>query len=141
MVTNALEWGQCCACRSVSPALHAQGLSRGAGSRQTLGPGDSGVSSASFETAREDALSRMGSAATQGVQTTYHNSPACTAARDQPPGSDSLLQSNWCQQQQFMFFMQMNGKSQALALAKTDVASAVLLGHSQSKQQLLEADT
>ncbi len=79
-VTNALEWGQCCACRSVSPALHAQGLSRGAGSSKTLGPGDSGVSSASFETAREDALSRMGSAATQGVQTTYHNSPACTAA-------------------------------------------------------------
>ncbi|KAL0051126.1 hypothetical protein WJX82_002420 [Trebouxia sp. C0006] len=51
--------------RSVSPALHAQGLSRGAGSSKTLGPGDSGVSSASFETAREDALSRMGSAATQ----------------------------------------------------------------------------
>ncbi|KAA6429950.1 MAG: hypothetical protein FRX49_00382 [Trebouxia sp. A1-2] len=50
--------------RSVSPALHAQGLSRGAGSSKTLGPVDSGVSSASFETAREDALSRMGSAAT-----------------------------------------------------------------------------
>ncbi len=40
-----------------------------------------------------------------------------------------------------MFFMQIKSKSQALTLARTDVASAVLLGHSQSKQQLLEADT
>lgn len=47
--------------RSVSPALLGQGYSRGLGGGKALGPGDSGVSNASFETAREEALSRMSS--------------------------------------------------------------------------------
>lgn len=55
-------------CRSVSPGLDARGLSRGLGSFKALGPVESGVSNASFETAREDVLSRMGSAAGSAQQ-------------------------------------------------------------------------
>lgn len=47
----------------MSPGLDARGLSRGLGSFKALGPVESGVSNASFETAREDVLNRMGSAA------------------------------------------------------------------------------
>ena len=52
----------------MSPGLHVRGPRRGLGSSKGLGPVDSGVSTASFETAREDVLSRMGSATTSGQQ-------------------------------------------------------------------------
>lgn len=59
-----------CLYRSASPALCMRGLNRAVGSSTTLGsPMDSGISTASFETARVDALTRSSSGQDSQLQT------------------------------------------------------------------------
>ena len=59
-----------CSCRSTSPALLVPGLTRALGSSKTLGgPVESGLSTASFESAREDALTRLSSGQGKHLQT------------------------------------------------------------------------
>lgn len=58
-----------CLCRSASPALRMRGLNRTLGSSKTQGGRvESGLSTASFETAREDALTRLSSGQDKQLQ-------------------------------------------------------------------------